>query len=178
MISVESGLKFEFATPAIKYDDCEYYKELKKSIKSCKAVDFLVLTNKDRLVLMEVKNFVGHEGDTSNRERLSPKGDDPLHMEIACKVKDTLAGLIGASTCPDRRNAKELETFYKKLQRISSRIIVIAFIEGKLSNYKGHGTGEKGLEIKVKKALQWLNCEVVVMNTKTKIPVNLFTVSE
>ena len=160
----ESGIRFIFKNPANKYDENEFY----KNYTEFKAVDFLTLNDsRNRLYLIEVKNFCGHEGESNCRERLNPKGSDPLHIEVAEKVRDTITVLYGASRNPERKDVEELKAFYEAMLRLGVEIFVIAFVEGKLSAYsKGHKDGVVGLERKIKKQLGWLNCEVMVLNTK------------
>lgn len=159
----ESGIRFKFKNPANKYDDCEFYK--KYSV--FKAVDFLTLNdNQSRLYLIEVKNFSGHEGESNCRERLNPRGSDPLHIEVAEKVRDTITVLYGASRNSEKKDVEDLKTFYEAMLGLGVKISVIAFVEGKLSGYsKGHKDGVFGLERFIKKHLEWLNCEVRVLNT-------------
>lgn len=59
-----------------------------------KAVD-LVAVREDRLYLIEVKDFRGHPIETKQRQLLA------LPLAIACKVRDTIAGLVGASRLAD-----------------------------------------------------------------------------
>lgn len=169
----ESSVKFHFFSPTIQYDSTDYYRRFVLKLPSTKAVDFITVhegrTNIKRLYLMEVKNFEVNNRET--KERTNPDGRDPLHIEIAQKVKDTLAGLVGAMTLADRECFSELAPYHQFIRSkefLQDRLVVIAFIEGsRLSGYgKGHKNGELGLQRAIEKSLKWLNCEVRVLNRK------------
>ena len=172
----ESKLKFKFYKTTIQYDTEPFYR---KYCEDAKAVDFLSHDEgKHTLILMEVKNFTGHESEKDVRERLHPNGTDPLDKEIAEKVRDTVAVLYGASRCSEKEHAERLKEFYKALIDKKEKIIVIAFIEGKLTNYgNGHTNGEVGLRRKIEKRVRWLNCSVMVMNTESSVYNSLMDVS-
>lgn len=101
---IEEHLLFEFGSSwqVAKYDEHPIYREgiesLKEQIpcKQClkprevgsKAVDF-VGTYKGQPYFIEVKDFRGHS--VENRKRIQGE----LAVEVALKVRDTLAGLIG-----------------------------------------------------------------------------------
>lgn len=174
----ESGLSFDFNIETVKYDDDSYYKKVGKDMK---AVDFLSYDSiGKKLLMIEVKNFEGHEGDRVCRERLSPEGEDPLDLEIAEKVRDTIAVLFGISKSLGK--TEPLNQYYEYMINKEVKVIVIAFIEGKLTNYKkGHKDGASGLKRKIKKRVGWLNCEVMVLDTesaKEKFLMELFKVKK
>lgn len=169
----ESGINFKFSGNTLKFDETGFYKDSVCKLPETKAVDFLSCFDnsgggKD-LVIMEVKNFeiAGNEC----RERLSPKGKDALHIEIGQKVRDTLAAITGAQSFGQERNETgDFFEFYKCFCDDSNkrtRIIVVAFIEGDLGQYKKrHKDGAEGLKRKIEKMLKkWLNCDVMVLNS-------------
>ena len=166
----ESGMLFQFNTYTIQYDKTDYYKEYIGKLEGTKAVDFISLVDRSdgfkNICLMEVKNFT--VVDKSIVERIKPEGSDPIHVEIAAKVRDTLAGLVGASTRLNQNCTKELQPFVNELRYVDSNknsLVVIAFVEGKLSGYKqGHRDGIEGLKRKLSKTFKWIDCKVFVLN--------------
>lgn len=88
----------------IKWDEENAYRDGIHRLPSSRAVDFCGLRG-DGLVLLELKDFRGAR--IENKPRLL--GDD-LHQEVATKVRDTLAGLIGAA-----RMRQTEESLYRPL---------------------------------------------------------------
>lgn len=96
--------RFTFGTDwshAFKYDETNFYRnfperKLKGSIsghpQSMRAVDVVALHSADGLLLLEAKDFRGSR--IENRDRIL-RGE--LIVEVAIKVRDTVAGLLGAA---------------------------------------------------------------------------------
>lgn len=168
----ESGIRFRFFCETVKYDETDFYVNYAKKLEGMKAVDFLTARNDcehTKLYLMEVKNFEIISKEEKHR-RLNAEGEDPLHMEIAKKVKDTIAGLVGASSLGEKKCKKELDPYYRTVLdgfNENNRLVIIAFVEGNLSGYRrGEATQKKGLERLIKKALDWIHCEVMMLNSE------------
>ncbi len=122
---VESGLVFRFPDDwtAKKYDDDTGFVARTCRIDGTKRVDIVALSP-DRLLLIEVKDFRQHA--IANKDRMNIKAEDPLHMEMAKKVRDTFAFLVAAH----RQDDEELRPFYA--HALGSRrkpIDVILFVE-------------------------------------------------
>ena len=170
----ESGLQFEFYTDTIKYDDREFYKKTVINLQGMKAVDFISLiegyNNRKSICFMEVKNFT--LADKSVLERMDPRSDNALHIEIAQKVRDTIAGLFGAKSLAHKEIVEELLPYAESIahvERYNNNILVIAFVEGNLSRYKnGHADGLVGLQRSLEKSLKWLNCTVFALDVNAK----------
>ena len=83
-----------------KYDQESPSRTLQSAIPGSKAIDFCARTSPpDALFLIEVKDFRTHHGE--NRERLDGS-TGVLAKEVAQKVRDSIAGIIGAArTNPD-----------------------------------------------------------------------------
>lgn len=86
---VEGSIVMRFAgtCQVAKYDDWAYYRHQFQSVAGgCRGVDAMAIDGHGRLWLIEVKDY-----------RLHPrtKGGE-LAMEVAVKVRDSLAGLAGA----------------------------------------------------------------------------------
>ncbi len=168
----ESGIAFRFFCETVKYDETQFYKKYANKLEEMKAVDFLSVSKNGGqtiLYLMEVKNFdiISKE---EKSERLNPEGKDPLHIEIAQKVRDSLSGLVGASSFFVKQCALELKPYYRLIQEglpMKSRLVVVAFIEGNLSGYKkGFTTAELGLQRRIERALKWMRCDVQILNSR------------
>ncbi len=97
--------RFEFGdqwSTAFKYDDTAFYR--REAIKlqgdvdgvpQCsKAVDVVGLHELSGLLILEAKDFRGHRID--NKPRIESK----VAVEVAIKVRDTIAALVGASRKP------------------------------------------------------------------------------
>ena len=83
-----------------------------------KAVDILGVRGSD-LYFIEVKDFRGHPETKAQDVRARA-------VEIACKVRDTLAGVVGAN-CTHKE--PWVETCAALLARPGCRVIVVAWIE-------------------------------------------------
>ena len=96
----EGGLRFSFPDhcEAGKYDDWAFYRKQFQSVADgLKAVD-IVCVAEDAAWLIEVKDYRRHE-------RTKPSG---LDVELAGKVRDTLAGLAAASANADCQEERTL----------------------------------------------------------------------
>lgn len=89
----EGGVEIEIssAKSVVKWDGHAAFRQGIGKLSGTKAVDIAVRTDDDRVVLMELKDFRGHA--IENRPRLK-SGD--LALEVAVKVRDTLAGITWA----------------------------------------------------------------------------------
>lgn len=123
----EEYLRFEFddAWTVVKYDDTAEYARIRAQTEA-KGVDFvgLVAAGSSRFVihLIEVKDFRGHSIENAPRIR---GGELALH--VAQKMRDTVAGLIGA-----RRTSGELqpwERFAGALRRRRDEVRVVLWLE-------------------------------------------------
>ncbi|OLN30345.1 DUF6661 family protein [Desulfosporosinus metallidurans] len=193
----ESGIVFEFDDHLTvdKFDDTGYYKKYFKNLPGGKGVDF-ILKSEDTLMLIEVKNCAGHEGenlwristDNSKRDRTATMVDtedrDSLDIEIPKKVAMTLACLCGAHSQP------QLQTHSGVLKKYSdfimtnnislgtNKIKVVLFLEGDFaSNTRPQKAILTNLREKIKKKLSWLNCNVFVKNIESHRRHNYYTAS-
>ena len=94
MTRIEEGfLAFEFGNRwrVFKLDEHRDYRERVGKLEGTKAVDFLGILDENELYLIEVKDFRGHR--IENKDRLLT---GELAIEIAQKVRDSLACMIGA----------------------------------------------------------------------------------
>lgn len=94
MPHIEEGfLAFDFSDSwrILKLDEHRDYRERIARLEGTKAVDFLSILDEQELYLIEVKDFRGHKIET--RDRLLT---GELSIEVAQKVRDSLACIIGA----------------------------------------------------------------------------------
>ena len=56
-----------------------------------------------------ILSFIDYRGE--NRNRLKLNDNDSVYIEIAQKVRDTIAGLIGAKSFLEQEDCKELDAF-------------------------------------------------------------------
>jgi hypothetical protein len=92
------GLEVSYSTEwqLAKWDESRAYRNgLERWVQGSKAVD-LVGTKAGALHLIEVKDFVGHH--LENKSRLTSA---ELAIEVAQKVRDSIAGIIGGSRGAD-----------------------------------------------------------------------------
>lgn len=192
----ESGLKFEFPAKSkvIKFDDTEFYRKHFNKAPYTKGVDFL-LDDKRSLVFIEVKNCKGDE--SNNNWRVTPnnckhdtskttvdvEGRDSLDIEVTEKVRQTIAALVGAHSFENtRKSAEELKCFSdaltsEKILDDSKKILVILFLEGDFGcQTRTKRTIMKSLQDSMNTKLQWLKCQVSVVDSDTYIH-SLFEVS-
>lgn len=124
-----------------------------------KAVDILGVFQ-NTLYLIEIKDFREHR--IENKKRIK---NGALALEVAVKVRDTIAGMVGAS-----RQGSDLETwkgFVKPLLNTSHPIQVILFLE---EDPDAPDT-TRTLTDELKRRLQWLTPRVMVANrTKNRLP--------
>lgn len=119
----EGFLKFVFddGWAVVKYDEHPDYRERIRNLPETKAVDFAAIGPGNALFLIEVKDFRGHR--IENRHRLR---DDDLAIEVAQKVRDTIAGIIAAH---HRGNVAEWERFARRLLSLDPPVRVLLWLE-------------------------------------------------
>ncbi len=171
---IESDLSFDFLdaawTDVMQYDvEKDYVDKIQKELKGTKAIDFLGIFNKNTLVLMEVKNFRGHR--IENKPRLE-NGDNPLEVEVALKIRDTLAGIVGAA-----RNSTHKKEIWRKyfhfISNFEKRIECVLWLEEDLDSRPSHIVEKRKkaqggtLTQQLKKRLTWFTPYVIVACIET-----------
>uniref|UniRef100_UPI004028E9D3 hypothetical protein n=1 Tax=Bacteroides cellulosilyticus TaxID=246787 RepID=UPI004028E9D3 len=169
---IESDLKFVFDEKQwdviTQFDSETDYKKVKDKLKGTKSIDFLGTTD-DNIFFFEMKGFRGYQDQKSVKERLADNAED-LTTEIAQKVRDTLACLLGGA-----RNSTNKSDIWQKCCRIvtesNKRLIVIAWIEEDAPNE----AVRKRLKIKntvrrdkLAQKLSWLTKRIFIMNSGTE----------
>jgi hypothetical protein len=163
----ESNLRFIFDDAqwsVIKYDDHRNHANIK--IKEHKAIDFLALYNANTIVLFEIKSFRKHRLDPETQLRMA-NGAEELTTEIAQKVRDSIAGIIGAGRNSDSVEHIKWRQISEKLIKAKTQVYVIAWVEEDMPNgyrkerYQAKSTVNMD---KLKNKLKWLNVKVSVSN--------------
>jgi hypothetical protein len=167
MILEESRLRFNFDdtrwSHLLKYDESKDYKNLCEAIEDTKAVDFIGILNREVLSLIEVKNFRGYRIENIPRS-------SELDLEIAQKVRDTLAGIVGGAR--NSTHHKEIWKNYLQFLKDENRTLhIVLWLEEdtppRLSPEKSKRQAiAKGgtINARLKKRLSWLNAKVIVAN--------------
>lgn len=186
----ESGLRFQFeaGVRAIKFDDTGFYRKYFNKLPEGKGVDILA-DSKDIIQLIEIKNCLGHENENmwrtsvnNSRIQSAPRELDvesrnSLDIEVAQKVASTIACLHGAWTKSEHsENAAGLVEFWQgisdqRIARDKKRFMVVLFLEGDFNsegpNSRSKKTMMKRLQDSISAKLEWLNCQVTVVDSST-----------
>ncbi len=159
----EGNLHFSFddTWQVIKYDDTELYREGVGRLQGTKAIDFLGLREND-LFLIEAKDFRGYR--IENQKRVF-SGD--LAIEIGQKVRDTVAGLLGAYRNSDP--SVNINEYFHAL--CNSEIKVVIWLEQDIPSYlPKREKVKKSVEGNVfKQKTNWLTSKVFVLNMNENI---------
>ena len=166
----EQALHFEFddTWQVIKYDDEPGYRDGIHKLGQTKAVDFLGQHHPaKRLFFIEVKDFRGFR--VENKERVS---SGSLADEVAFKVRDTLAGMIGAQRRrPDEAIWGEL---VRALEHGHEVRVILWLEEDKPRGRKDiRADGRRStLQKDIQKRLHWLDARVLVepRDTGARLP--------
>lgn len=156
----ESRLEFHFAEDwqVIKYDDEAAYRKMTGLMPGMKGIDFLALHD-DMLYFIEVKNFRNYP--TEEDTRLS---SNALVYQVAQKVRDSLAGMIGAY-----RNAQDpmrWERFANHAVVRERPVRVVLWLKHHFSTAENK-VQQSVLLNQLKKALAWLTPHVWVADEAT-----------
>jgi hypothetical protein len=174
---IEDNLVFKFDETAwshlIFYDQRDETKrpvlpELEKINKAtgARSVEFLGIFQSERLVFIEVKDFRGHR--IENKDRLERK-DEPLEKEIAMKVKDTIAGIVGGARLSSHKRTTFKE-YVRYLNNDKKIVEVVLWLEEDMPIYPPHilakrqKTHNLNKTKQLKERLNWLTHKVLVMN--------------
>ncbi len=164
----ESGLRFEFSPSQwyalLQYDETKDFLKIRDAVSKTKGVDFVGIFQNSTLVLMEVKNFRGSR--IANKPRVE-QGDDPLEIEFAQKVKDTIAGIAGGA-----RNSTHFKTewmsFLDLIKNEGKRVDAVLWLE---EDFPPPSLPEKREKARrdaflknLKKGIAWLTGRVFVFN--------------
>ncbi|NOT02206.1 MAG: hypothetical protein HOP29_16480 [Phycisphaerales bacterium] len=172
-VFVERNLQFEFdnAWTVEKYDDTREYRSIEQQTEA-KGVDFIALApsghNRVILFLVEAKDFRGYRIGNTERVR-----NGELVLEVAQKVRDTVAGVIGAQR--NSENQARWSLFTRSMRRGRDEIRVVLWLEQDNEvaqtsplhqRFRGdRGRGELGvLTQQLKKRSKWLTGRVMAVD--------------
>ncbi len=166
----ESNIVFSFDATKwsflMQYDDQTDYKKI--TIPKTKAVDFIGIVDRRILSFIEIKNLKGHRIENKHR---TERNTDPIDIEMAEKVRDTLAGIVGAA----RHSTHLKDTFLQYqsfLSNIKKDIHVVLWLEqdpiplpNAIQNKRMQASGGN-LTIRLRQKLAWLTPYVSVVNSE------------
>ncbi len=164
----EDNLLFKFSDKhwscVLKYDERDErrrpilseYRKLHDST-GAKAVDFMGILEQRFLVLLEIKDFRSHE--TENKVRVI---SGELSTEIATKVRDTIAAIVGANRTSETKESDCFKQYFSLLASLKKEIYVILWCEGEFSKQFKAANYNQIKELKEK--LSWLTKKVYVSN--------------
>lgn len=165
MMSVfqEGALEFRFqdGQPACKYDETKHYREKVAKLNATKAVDFLYVCEHRDLYFIEVKDFRGHRIENKSRD---------LAVEIALKVRDTTAGVVGAWRIAGDHDA--WKPFLEALVSEKTRVCVTLWLEEDLPSGPPGIMKNRNqvLAEQIKTLMRWLTTHVLVTNRDADVP--------
>lgn len=164
----ESGLVFKFEDRWDVYqldEETDYREKLCRQIPGTRCIDFIGFNREDNILLfVEVKGFRGY-GNRTNVQRLTGKDDD-LTLEIAQKVRDSLATIIGGA-----RNSTHLLHVWKDCMahlNKNGNLKVIAWVELDTSTENLLMRAKTNMSTRrkqLRKRLIWLTSDVDILNT-------------
>lgn len=140
-------------------------------IQKTKAVDFIAQHDRHGVVFLEVKDY---RRFSKRLAELAPEsknvagdGKDLLE-EVAVKVRDSIAGVVGA--CRTAAPQAEWESVVSSLRTRQSRCLVVLWLEeddqGKPARDKRQGPRRNTRKNRLKKKLAWLTPDVIITNTR------------
>ncbi len=123
---IEGYLQFEFDDRwvVVKYDEHRDYREKIGRLPDTKGMDFATVLDRSLLLFIEVKDFRGHR--IQNRERVQ---DGEPAVEVAQKVRDTIAGIVAAN---HRGTTDEWKPFVRCLTTSQKPARVLLWLEDDL----------------------------------------------
>lgn len=166
----ESGLLFKFGDEWDVYqldEEADYRQKICKQIPETRCIDFIGYHKAGKILLfIEVKGFRGY-GNRTNIQRLTGEKDN-ITVEIAQKVKDSLAIIIGGA-----RNSTNLPEVWKEHAEHlveNGSLKVIAWVELDVSTENLLRRAKTNMSIKrkeLRKRLTWLTSDVDILNTNS-----------
>ena len=167
-----SSLRFNFNDKAwqyvMKYDSEPEspqldYDKINNAIVGTKAVDFIGIYREQELTFFEVKNLKNYRIETKARIETGDKKDERLDIEVAKKVRDTLAGIIGGA-----RNSTHQRATWKEYLKIFSnenkRIRIVLWLEQDRIVDKERKPRAMTLHNRLLKNLNWLTSDIRIFS--------------
>lgn len=152
-----------------KYDDTKFYRdgperlkgELEGQMQATRAVDVVGLHIESGLLLLEAKDFRGHR--IANKTRIK---HGEIIVEVALKVRDTVAGLIGAA----RQKISEFDSAaIKAACSAGKKLIIVIWLEDDASTNVLRWKQQLDILVQQMKAkMGWLNAKFFVLSHQTQ----------
>ncbi len=167
----EGNLSFDFDdenwSHLCRYDEERDYKKI--NIPETKAVDFIGIFKGHTLVLFEIKDFRKHP--IENKHRTERNASDPIEVEMAKKVRDTLAGIVGGARNSTHKN-EMWRNYLTLLQNGERGIHAVLWLEEttktlppEIAQKRKQAKGGTYTDM-LKKKLSWLTPHVTVVDHK------------
>lgn len=165
----ESGLVFRFSNQWEVYQldkEADYREKICKQVPETKSVDFIGFNEtKNILLFVEVKSFRGYS-NRKNIQRLTGENDD-ITVEVAQKVRDSLATIIGGA----RHSTNIPDKWKKYIDHLNKDQVlkIIAWVELDVSTINFLRRAKVNINTRKKelrKRLTWLTSDVQILNTK------------
>jgi hypothetical protein len=138
-----------------------FYRNQVSRLPQTKAVDFVGILVGEGGHLIEVKDFRRYR--IQNKKRLT---SNELALEVAHKVRDTVAGLVGAVR--NETNSSAITEVGSQLLKRSEPLRVILWLEDDASTDPKTWKEELGtLTTKIQGYLRWLTSRVLVVSSTT-----------
>lgn len=156
-VLVAEKLEFEFddSWSVLEWDKHDAYQRGIRRMDECSAADFCGIRER-RLYLIEVTDYRG--AAIEKRQRVRDGSTEGLAHEVACKVRDTVAGLVGA-----RRIRHTEEHIWRPivdaLASMDCSVQVLLWFE---EDFPGDPVALQTLQDNIKKKLRWLTTHVLV----------------
>lgn len=175
MEMIEGNLKFTFLedSQAMKFDEDKFYRTYYSKLPKGKGVDFIINNDKD-IVFLEIKDCYGYERENLGRTLINNREIESFDIEVAKKIESTISCIVGAYTRKRRCEiAEELTSLYENinLYNISEekkKAWVILFLEGDFKvKTRTKRMIMEDIQKSLKQKLSWLECQVLVFDSKT-----------
>jgi hypothetical protein len=138
-----------------------FYRNQVSRLPDTKAVDFIGILELEGGYLIEVKDFRGYR--IPNKRRLK---SDELALEVAHKVRDTVAGLVGAWR--NESNSTTLSNTGQLLFHKTKILRIVLWLEDDVSVDRGTWRERLNtLTTRIQGYLGWLTRRVIVMSSST-----------
>ena len=177
----ESNLQFVFNDAKwahlLEFDKETDFTQAQEAVPGTKGVDFSGILEKDKLVLIEVKNFRGHR--IENKPRMVG-GAAPLWLEVAQKMRDAIAVAVGAVRTSTYQ-AAAWKAYLEVLNHQKKQLHLVLWLEqdapaNRQQKYRSVEE-EEFFRRQLKRSLKWLTKRVDVVSISTNPFSNSLTVN-
>jgi hypothetical protein len=181
MVFLESNLQFDFSDEhwahLLKFDETKDFKLVQESVPGTKGIDFSAIHKTNTLVLIEVKNFRGYR--IENKPRMMG-GENPLWLEVAIKMRDSVSIIVGSARSSTYQNA-DWAAYLEVLKNQKKQLQVVLWLEQdapitRQQQYRSVSE-EEIFRRQFKRSLKWLTNKVEVIDKSAHPFVDSLSVS-